>query len=354
MLQLAGRSGLNLTHDEPLERFLDRYGEGRELVEPAIRAFPPADVRAWADDLGADTFVGSSGRVFPAAMRATGLLRAWLARLADLGVEFEAGIEWEGFGAHAPGDPATVLALGGASWPLVGGDGSWVDAFAAAGIATEPLVASNAGVEVAWSAPLLERFEGVPLKNVALTVGVHRVRGEPVVTAAGLEGGPVYALGPDLRAALARGPVTVTVDLHPDVEVAALAERLVGRRRAKDSLSTWLRRAGFAPVAVGLVREATGNRPPTEPGELARLAKAVPIVVDRLAPVDRAISTAGGVAAGEVDETGMLHRRPGTWVAGEMLAWDAPTGGYLIQACLSTGHQAGAAAARWAARHGAG
>ena len=341
-LLLAGRSGLNLTHAEPLEVFLGRYGDGRAMLEPAIRAFPPDAVRAWADELGADTFVGSSGRVFPAAMRATGLLRAWTARLAGLGVAMRTGETWAGF----TDDGATVLALGGASWPSVGGDGSWFAHVETAGIPVVPFVASNAGVLVAWSAPLLERFEGVPIKNAALTAGGRTVRGEPTITATGLEGGPIYALGPELRSGHG-----LEIDLQPDLDVDALVARLVDRRRTKDSVSTWLRKGGLSPVDVALLRDATGNRLPTEATAIAGLAKAVPIPVDGLAPVDRAISTAGGVALDAIDDTGMLVDRPGTWVAGEMVAWDAPTGGYLIQACLSTGHRAGVAAARWAAEH---
>lgn len=341
-LLLAGRSGLNLTHAEPLEVFLGRYGDGRAMLEPAIRAFPPDAVRAWADELGADTFVGSSGRVFPAAMRATGLLRAWTARLAGLGVAMRTGETWAGFAD----DGATVLALGGASWPSVGGDGSWCAHVETAGIPVVPFVASNAGVLVAWSAPLLERFEGVPIKNAALTAGVRTVRGEPTITATGLEGGPIYALGPELRSGHG-----LEIDLQPDLDADALAARLVDRRRPKDSVSTWLRKGGLSPVDVALLRDTTGNRLPTEATAVADLAKAVPIPVEGLAPIDRAISTAGGVALDAIDDTGMLFDRPGTWVAGEMVAWDAPTGGYLIQACLSTGHRAGVAAARWAAEH---
>lgn len=341
-LLLAGRSGLNLTHAEPLEVFLGRYGDGRAMLEPAIRAFPPDAVRAWADELGADTFVGSSGRVFPAAMRATGLLRAWTARLAGLGVAMRTGETWAGFAD----DGATVLALGGASWPSVGGDGSWCAHVETAGIPVVPFVASNAGVLVAWSAPLLERFEGVPIKNAALTAGVRTVRGEPTITATGLEGGPIYALGPELRSGHG-----LEIDLQPDLDADALAARLVDRRRPKDSVSTWLRKGGLSPVDVALLRDTTGNRLPTEATAVADLAKAVPTPVEGLAPIDRAISTAGGVALDAIDDTGMLLDRPGTWVAGEMVAWDAPTGGYLIQACLSTGHRAGVAAARWAAEH---
>ena len=209
-----------------------------------------------------------------------------------------------------------------------------------------PFVASNAGVLVAWSAPLLERFEGVPIKNAALTAGGRTVRGEPTITATGLEGGPIYALGPELRSGHG-----LEIDLQPDLDADALAARLVDRRRPKDSVSTWLRKGGLSPVDVALLRDATGNRLPTEATAIADLAKAVPIPVEGLAPIDRAISTAGGVALDAIDDTGMLLDRPGTWVAGEMVAWDAPTGGYLIQACLSTGHQAGVAAARWAAEH---
>ncbi len=341
-LLLAGRSGLNLTHAEPLEVFLGRYGDGRAMLEPAIQAFPPDAVRRWADGLGADTFVGSSGRVFPAAMRATGLLRAWTARLAGLGVAMRTGETWAGF----TDDGATVLALGGASWPSVGGDGSWLAHVETAGIPVVPFAASNAGVLVAWSAPLLERFEGVPVKNAALHAGGRTVRGEPTITATGLEGGPIYALGPELRSGHG-----LEIDLQPDLDADALAARLVDRRRPKDSVSTWLRKGGLSPVDVALLRDATGNRLPTEPTAIADLAKAVPIPVDGLAPIDRAISTAGGIALDAIDDTGMLLDRPGTWVAGEMVAWDAPTGGYLIQACLSTGHQAGVAAARWAAEH---
>ena len=341
-LLLAGRSGLNLTHAEPLEVFLGRYGDGRAMLEPAIRAFPPDAVRAWAGELGANTFVGSSGRVFPAAMRATGLLRAWTARLAGLGVAMRTGETWAGF----TDDGATVLALGGASWPSVGGDGSWLAHVETAGIPVVPFAASNAGVLVAWSAPLLERFEGVPIKNAALTAGGRTVRGEPTITATGLEGGPIYALGPELRSGHG-----LEIDLQPDLDADALVARLVDRRRTKDSVSTWLRKGGLSPVDVALLRDATGNRLPTEPTAIADLAKAVPIPVDGLAPIDRAISTAGGIALDAIDDTGMLLDRPGTWVAGEMVAWDAPTGGYLIQACLSTGHRAGVAAARWAAEH---
>lgn len=349
-LLLAGRSGLNLTHTEPFEAFLDRYGEGRVLVEAAIRAFPPDAVRAWADELGADTFVGSSGRVFPAAMRATGLLRAWTTQLAAAGVAMRTGDTWQGFDDPIGEEGAVVLALGGASWPSVGGDGSWTHAFAEAGIAVDPLVASNAGVLVEWSPTMLERHEGHPIKNASLSVGGRAVRGEPIITATGLEGGPIYALGPEIRRALEQRSGELRIDLQPDRPIESLTQRFAETRRPKDSHSTWMRKAGLSPVATSLLRDATANALPDDPGAIAVLAKSVPVAVYGMAPIDRAISTAGGVAVHEIDETGMLHRRPGWWVAGEMTAWDAPTGGYLLQACLSTGRQAGLAAARWADR----
>ena len=208
-----------------------------------------------------------------------------------------------------------------------------------------PFAAPNAGVLVAWSAPLLERFEGVPIKNAALTAGGRTVRGEPTITATGLEGGPIYALGPELRSGHG-----LEIDLQPDLDADALAARLVDRRRPKDSVSTWLRKGGLSPVDVALLRDATGNRLPTEATAIAGLAKAVPIPVDGLAPID-APSRPPAASPLMPSTTPACLDRPGTWVAGEMVAWDAPTGGYLIQACLSTGHRAGVAAARWAAEH---
>ena len=354
-LLLAGRSGLNLTHGEPLDQLLDRYGEARAFLEPAIRAFPPDELAVWAASLGEPTFVGTSGRVFPASLRATPLLRAWLARLSSLGVEFRTRRRWTGCGEDpltvrllvGSGDPeagrseevavdAVVLALGGASWPRVGSTGTWLSILRGWGVEVTPLRASNCGVDVAWTDTFRDRFVGQPIKNAAWTVGGQTFRGEAVVTRTGLEGGAVYALGPDIRAALdAHGSATVWLDLHPDLGHDRLIERL-SRRRPKDSVSTTLGRAGFGDVAAGLLREATGNRVPTDPAELAALAGAVPIQVVATRPLDRAISTAGGVALAEVDERYGLRRRPGVFVCGEMLDWDAPTGGYLLQASFST------------------
>ena len=358
-LQLAGRGGLNLTHGEPEDALLDRYGPARARLAPAIVGFGQDDLRAWCAGLGHETFVGTSGRVFPVGLRATGLLRSWADRLAGLGVELAVGETWLGWAGDdlvlrgAGGEERTVradvcvLALGGASWPRVGSDGAWVDVVRAAGIEVTPLRPANVGFEVAWSAVFAERFAGTPLKNVSLTFGGRTVRGEAMVTRAGIEGGAVYALSAPLRDALvAVGPVDLELDLHPDLDVAALAARL-GRARPSDSFASVVRRAGLAPVAGALLREVTGNRPPHDPSDLAALAKAVPLRLEGVQSLARAISTAGGIALTEVDDDLMLRSRPGTFVAGEMLDWEAPTGGYLLQAAFSTGVAAGTGALRW-------
>ena len=363
---LAGRGGLNITHAEPFDTFLTRYGDAADHLRPSLEAFPPTSLRQWCAGLGQSTFEGSSGRVFPESFRATPLLRAWLARLAEAGVRLEPRTRWLGWAGDGdgPGDrgaaivlgtpdgertvetDATVLALGGASWPRVGSDGGWVEAFLRAGIDVAPLRAANVRVLVAWSSWFVRQYAGEPLKNVALTVGDRTVRGEPVVTEHGLEGGPVYALGDLIRDELDRdGRAVITVDLAPDLTVDQLDDRL--GRRERDSTSTRLRRAGLHPVAVNVLREATGNDLPTRHDELAALIKTVPLRVTGTASIDRAISSAGGVRWSELDEHLMLRRRPGTFVSGEMIDWEAPTGGYLLQACFSTGRTAGDGAAAW-------
>jgi uncharacterized flavoprotein (TIGR03862 family) len=357
---LAGRGGLNLTHSEPLETFLDRYGGARGRLAPAIAAFGPDSLRAWCAGLGEETFVGSSGRVFPSSFRATPLLRAWLRRLDDLGVDIRVRHSWTGWdggGALLVADAAgvvspvaadaTVLAVGGASWPRVGSTGSWVPAVVDAGVEVAPLRPANCGLRVAWTPAFSERLAGTPLKNVALAHGATVARGDAVVTRDGLEGGAVYAVAASLRDEVeAGGEAVLRLDLRPDLPVGRLADRL-RRRRPRDSASTALRRAGLGPVEVGLLREATANQLPADPGELARLVKRLPVPVTGTASIDRAISSAGGVALGEVDETFMLRRRPGTFVAGEMLDWEAPTGGYLLQATFATAVAAARGVLSW-------
>lgn len=359
-LLLAGRGGLNLTHSEPLDDFVRRY-DARGWVAPLLAEFGPDDLRAWCASLGEETFVGSSGRVFPASFRATPLLRAWLRRLDDLGVVFATRHRWLGWhddGAlhFVAGDGSdvsvsadvTVLALGGASWPRVGSDGGWVSLLESAGIGVTLLRPANAGFAVRWSDGFAERFAGQPLKNVAITAGAVTVRGDAIVSTAGLEGGPVYGIGRTVRTELESfGSATILIDLHPDQTATRLAERLT-RRRPKDSITTWLRRAlGLDLVAINLLREATGPQLSDDPDELAALVKRVPIPVDAMMPLDRAISTAGGISLDEVDTDLMLRRCPGTFVAGEMIDWEAPTGGYLLQASFSTGVVAARAASRW-------
>ncbi|MCU1483759.1 MAG: NAD(FAD)-utilizing dehydrogenase [Actinomycetia bacterium] len=343
-LLLAGRGGLNLTHTEGLEAFLDRYGPARPRLEAAIRAFDPDDLRAWAAGLGQETFVGSSGRVFPEAFRATPLLRAWLGRLDHLGVEVRTRTAWTGWGDDAD---VTVLALGGASWPRVGSDGAWVGLMGEIEVA--PLRPANCGFVVAWTGTFRDRFAGTPLKNVELSGGGGSARGDAVVTRGGIEGGAVYALAAGLRDEIAaEGHAVLAVDLRPDATVDVLAARLEGR--PKESTANVLRRAGIDAVGAGLAREATGNELPDDPAALAALLKAVPVRLVRAYPLARAISTAGGIAFDEVDDDFMLRRRPGTFVAGEMLDWEAPTGGYLLQATFSTAVAAAHGALRWLAR----
>lgn len=352
-LVLAGRSGLNLTHAEPRESFLARYGSAAGRLGAALDAFDPGTLRAWASELGEPTFVGSSGRVFPESFRATPLLRSWLQRLSSAGVRFAVRHRWEGWAPDGalvfstPDGPrvvrgdVTVLAFGGGSWPRVGSDGAWVHHLRTAGVTVHPLVPANCGFEIAWSRPFRDRFGGVPVKHATWSHAGVSVRGEAVITRYGIEGGAVYQLSGALRDDIAAGgPTRFTVDLCPDQHVSGLRSRL-GAGRARDSVATALRRVGVAPVGVGLVREATGNEVPRDPEVLARLVKSVRLLAVAPRPLERAISSAGGVALDEVDDAYMLRRRPGTFVAGEMLDWEAPTGGYLLQACFSTGVAAG-------------
>ena len=352
---LAGRSGLNLTHSEPIERMLERYGEQAGRLEPALRAFDADALRAWSAGLGEPTFIGTSGRVFPRSLRATSLLRAWLRRLGDLGVAFETRTRWIGWdvgalvlergGArHTVSPDVTVLSLGGASWPRVGSDGGWVPVLRDAGVVVHDLRPANCGIEVAWSSAFAQRHAGQPLKNVELSIGGVSVRGDAMITASGMEAGPVYSLSAPSRDALDRGMAVLAVDLQPDLDEAQIVARL-RRRRPKDSMSTTLKRTmGFSATTVAGLREMVGAPLPTEPADLAALLKEVPVPVLGLVSVDRAISSAGGVAMDEVDDGFMLHRMPGTYVVGEMLDWEAPTGGCRLQATFATAVAAARAA----------
>jgi uncharacterized flavoprotein (TIGR03862 family) len=349
-LLMAGRGGLNLTHSEPLDRFLPRFGPAALRLAPSIEAFPPSALIAWAEALGQPTFVGSSGRVFPKALKASPLLRAWLGRLRGLGVEIRTRHDWTGWnaegrlrfatpaGEETVSPAATVLALGGASWPKLGSTGAWAEVLAREGVAVSPLRAANAGFDVTWSELFRDRFEGQPLKGVALTFGRVRVRGEAMVTRHGLEGGAVYALSADLRDALANeGAARLWIDLRPDARVEELQAKLA-QQPANQSAANRLRKAAhLSPLEINLLREAHGKDLPSDPAALAAAIKGAPLPLTATRPIERAISTAGGVALSAVDEDLMLIARPGVFVAGEMLDWEAPTGGYLLQASFATG-----------------
>lgn len=395
---LAGHGGLNITHSEELERFLARYGSSAPRIAPMLDGFGPSDLRAWCANLGEPTFVGSSGRVFPRAFRATPLFRAWLARLDELGVRIERRSLWSGWADASPADarataslpadasPANVapaaaitptpllltdgdgtqrevmsdvviFALGGASWPHLGADGAWTLPFAERGIAINALRAANVGVRVDWSAAFAERFAGLPLKNVALRVRDQQAapaRGDAMITRTGIEGGPIYGSGASIRAALDAAATSgsdcvLDIDLRPDSSVSRVADRL-RHRKPKDSASNWLRRGlGLGPASVGLLREAGRGQLTRDADAAAALIKGVPVKITGTMPIDRAISSAGGIAWSEVDDRLMLRRMPGTFVAGEMLDWEAPTGGYLLQASFSMGVAAARGALEWLA-----
>jgi uncharacterized flavoprotein (TIGR03862 family) len=361
---MAGRGGLNLTHSEPLPGFLTCYGAAMPQLSAAITAFPPDALRTWSEALGQPTFVGSSGRVFPTAFKASPLLRAWLRRLDSMGVQLKLRHRWTGWdesghlmfrttdGQSAVDARATVLALGGASWPRLGSDGAWVETLGAKGVGIFPLLPANCGFTVAWSDIFRDRFEGHPLKGVALSFGAHTVRGEAVITRTGIEGGAIYALSADLREAVAKsGQATLRIALRPDFEIRDLVARL-SAPRGKPSLSNWLRKAGhLSPVGIGLLQEAAiasgVSLSSLSPEDLARLINAVPVALNGVAPIARAISTAGGISFSELDADFMIRRLPGVFAAGEMLDWEAPTGGYLLQASFATGAAAGRGALKW-------
>ena len=365
---LAGKGGLNLTHAEPETLLRTRYREAESWLTPALTAFGPAALRSWAEGLGIGTFVGTSGRVFPQEMKAAPMLRAWLQRLRRQGVRFHMRHRWTGWGPggelnftapegqHAVRAQATVLALGGASWARLGSDGAWVPWLQAQGVEVAALQPANCGFNVGWSEHFRARHEGAPLKSVALEwdegpaplATRRRQVGEFIVTATGVEGSLIYAASAALRDRLLHdGHVTCWVDLLPSRSAeAVLAE--VTRGRGTRSLSTHLKsRLGLDGVKMGLLHERLSRSEMQDGPTLARTIKHLPLVLQAPRPIDEAISSAGGVGAHAVDAHLMLQRLPGVFCAGEMLDWEAPTGGYLLTACFATGRWAGAGAVRW-------
>ncbi|HYK78308.1 MAG TPA: TIGR03862 family flavoprotein, partial [Micropepsaceae bacterium] len=350
-LLIAGRGGLNLTHSETFDRFVMRYGAASSRLASILEAFPPSALIAWAEGLGQEIFVGSSGRVFPKALKASPLLRAWLARLSAQGVRLRTRHEWLGWdesgnlifreanaGTNTARADVTILALGGASWPKLGSDGAWAEILARRGVSIRPFRPANCGFTIAWSQSFRDRFEGKPLKNVALGFAGRCSRGDAMITRYGIEGGAVYALSAVLRDEIAAaGRANLEIDLRPDLSPAQIVAKLK-RQRPGQSATQILRKAlNLSPLAINLMRESHGIALPAEPDALAARVKSVALTLTGTGPIDRAISTAGGLDFSDLDETLMLRDLPGIYAAGEMLDWEAPTGGYLLQASFATG-----------------
>ena len=362
---LAGKGGLNLTHSEPLDTFLTRYGSRRAQLAPTIQSFGPGEVREWAQRLGITTFVGTSGRIFPTDLKAAPLLRAWLRRLRKAGVQFHVRHRWRGWdaqgqlqfftpqGTRSIEADAVVLALGGGSWPKLGSDAAWMPILKERRVPLAPLQPANCGFDVKWTDHFRAKFAGHPVKSVGVIVKtvddvVIRRQGEFVIAETGVEGGLIYAVSASLRDVIAaKGVATLRLDLAPDREVQRLIKDL-SRPRGKRTMATHLeRRAGIAGVKAGLLREVIPKEEFTDTVRLAAAIKSLPLRLVATRPIEEAISTAGGARFEGLDEQLMFRRLPGVFGAGEMLDWEAPTGGYLLTACLATGRAAGAGALKW-------
>ncbi|ONN67054.1 NAD(FAD)-utilizing dehydrogenase [Herbaspirillum sp. VT-16-41] len=362
---LAGRGGMNITHSEAQPDFLPRYGNRREQVAPFVRRFDADRLRQWIHDLGIETFVGSSGRVFPREMKAAPLLRAWLHRLRESGVRLHMRHRWLGWqddgSLHLAGPEgdisvradAVVLALGGASWPRLGSDGSWVPLLRERQVEVAALQPSNCGFELDWSEHFRERFAGQPVKPVVASTalpsgGVQNRRGEFIVTAQGIEGSLVYAMSAALRETIAStGSARLYLDLLPDWSLEKVEAELAHPRGARSLSSHLQSRLHLKGVKAGLLRELMSKEDFADMGKLARAIKALPLPVLRPRPIEEAISSAGGVSFEALDDALMLRALPGVFCAGEMLDWEAPTGGYLLTACFATGHAAGLGVVQW-------
>lgn len=386
---MAGKGGMNITHAEPLQSFLDRYGARREHIKSLLEAFSPDALQEWIHGLGIETFVGSSGRVFPADMKAAPLLRAWLHRLRECGVSFHMRHRWTGWNAAGElcfatpegertvrvaslcplpiplpqaGEGANVkiysvhavvLALGGGSWPQLGSNGAWVPLLAERGVALAPLRPANCGFDVGWSEHFRAHFAGQPLKAVVASFTdaagrVHRKQGDCMVTSAGIEGGLIYALSAPLRDEIAaKGSATIYLDLTPGKDMQRVLAEVAHPRGARSMSSHLQSRAGIRGVQTGLLRECVAAADFAEPQRLARAIKALPLLLIAARPLQEAISSAGGVTFEALDPNLMLRILPGVFCAGEMLDWEAPTGGYLLTACFASGRVAGAGVLEW-------
>lgn len=362
---LAGKGGLNLTHSEASEAFLARYGPRQNKLAPIVQSFGPDAVRQWAEQLGVTTFVGTSGRIFPTDLKAAPLLRAWLRRLRKSGVQFHVRHRWCGWndqgnirfatpqGTRSIQADAVVLALGGGSWPKLGSDGAWIPILDARGVSIATLRPANCGFDVKWTDLFQTKFAGHPVKSVGVVVKtadniVIRQRGEFIITDTGLEGGVIYSVSAALRDVIAaKGVATLQLDLAPDRDVQRMIKDL-SRPRGKRTIATHLeRRAGIAGVKAGLLREVLSKEEFADPVRLAAAIKSLPLRLVATRPLEEAISTAGGVKFEGLNEQLMFRRLPGVFGAGEMLDWEAPTGGYLLTACLATGRAAGIGALKW-------
>ena len=364
---LAGIGGLNLSHAEPLEQFLPRYGSRQTQLKPIIEAFPPETLIAWVHSLGVKTFIGSSGRIFPEEMKAAPLLRAWLHRLRLSGVTFHMKHRWLGWSdanhchlrfASPEGEKlirtdAVILALGGGSWPKFGSTGAWVPLLQQQGITVAPLQPANCGFDADWSEHFQQHFAGQPLKSVVVNFTdhqsiTHSQKGDPIVTTYGLEGGVIYALSAPLREKIAEsGQAIIHIDLLPDQTLQALIDR-ISLPRGKLSMANQLRkRLGLDRAKTGCLREMVSKSDFGDPLKLVSFIKALPVRLIAARPIDEAISSAGGVSFDALDEQLMLRKMPGIFCAGEMLDWEAPTGGYLLTACFASGRKAGEGALNW-------
>ncbi len=377
---MAGRGGLNLTHSSPFAEFVSRYGNRHPQIEPLLKTFGPKDIRRWANELGIETFIGTSNRVFPVGMKASPLLRAWLKRLSDNGVSFHPRHKWTGFLNSAPAAvrreasprdgeentalrelkfespdgeemvkaDAVVLALGGGSWSRLGSDGAWVPWLRQVGAEVAPLRPANAGFEVAWSEHFRERYEGYPIKSVVLSFRSFRQQGEFIITKEGVEGSLIYAASTLLREEIeSKGRAVITLDLLPQRTDEWVLEKLSKQRGSRSLASHLEKTVNLRGVKAGLLREFASREVLMNMERLAHFIKNMPIVLNAIRPIDEAISSAGGVKFESLDEHLMLQRMPGVFCAGEMLDWEAPTGGYLLTACFASGYVAGHGVLKW-------